>query len=111
MGARVDRELLVRCCALPCSWQNDGTVESCPYRSPGSTPDDRFRHDLCKLFSTPGPHSVSRVARAIGVTNAKVEELEQLGMRKVLRTILNDPALMHTPTLRLMVEQMQEHAI
>lgn len=108
MASRVDQELLVRCCSLPCSWQEDGTVESCPYRAPGSDSSDRFRHDICRLFSTPGSHSVSRLAKAVGVTNSKVEELEQIGMRKLLRSLLNDPALMHTDQLRRMVEQMQE---
>ena len=104
----VDRDLLVRCCAMPCSWQEDGLVESCPYRAPSSETDSRFLYDICGLFSTPGPHSASRLARALGVTNAKVHELETVGMRKMLRALLADPALMHTDMMRKMVEQMQE---
>lgn len=109
MSRRHDRELLVRCCAMPCSWQEDGTVEICPYRVAGGDEDD-FLHSVCRLFSTPGPHSVSRIARVLGITNAKVSELEGIARRKVLRAIVSDPALLETPHVRSMVELLSENA-
>ena len=110
MASSVNRERLVRCLSIPCSWQNDGEVESCPWRSAGPRATDRFRHNVCRLYSTPGPHSISMVARTVGVPISKVKELESLAKRKMLRSMLSDHSLMHTPLFQNLNERMETPA-
>lgn len=73
-------QCLVRCKDMWCPWQDEGTVSVCPHR--GGT---EFKYPYCKLYSTPGPHSPSRISKVLGESLVKVNAALERAHTKMAR--------------------------
>lgn len=78
-------QVLVRCGEVWCDWQADNCVSSCPYRGGVG-----FRHAYCKMYSTPGPHSESKIAKVLGESMAKVKDAIGRAERKLKRDLADE---------------------
>lgn len=79
-------QVLVRCEEIWCAAQDDGTVRTCPYR----VKLDGFRYPLCKLFSTPGPHSDSKIAKVLGGPMVRVHNIVESAEWKLRAKLVDD---------------------
>lgn len=81
----MSEQVLTRCGAIWCEWQARQCVASCPYRG-----GEAFRYAYCRLFSTPGPHSDSRISKVVGESMATVKDAARRGELKLRRELADD---------------------
>ena len=101
----VDRELLVYCREIPCPWQTERKVRTCPHLSAAPRGQKGFPHKVCLLYSTPGPHAESRIAQVLGVSVSVIRRLQETAMRKLSRRLAGDIAFGHDEDYVLLMEQ------
>jgi hypothetical protein len=77
----------------------DGTTRQCPLR----VKLEGFRYALCKLYSTPGPHSDSKISKVLGGPMVRVRNLMTSAEWKLKRHLAEDD-----PGGKLTAEAMQE---
>lgn len=101
----VDRQLLVACGQIPCAWQTEGTVASCPYLSRSDGHEASFPKHVCTLYSTPGPHAESTIATTLGVSVSMVRKLQATAMEKLAHRMAGDVSLGHDDQYVLLMER------
>lgn len=92
---------LERCRAMPCPWEAD--VQGCPHRVQGRG-NNRFPKALCRFYSAPGQHTITRIARTVGLSIDNAKEELASAERKMRDAIMNSPELQHDPAIMSMVE-------
>jgi hypothetical protein len=95
MVKKVDRQLLVQCLKLPCQWQNEGNVKTCPYLRRPAGSERGFPKGVCQLYSTPGPHAESAIATVLGVSVSVIRREQEKGMKKLSVRLAGDMSMSH----------------